>query len=111
MAAAALSLSASVLLVVRLERVGARLGLSEALLGLLAALAADTPEITSAVTAVLRPERATPPGSGKPATGRRGSPHRDPLTQPLRFQPVSVARRPGPRKETPATGPPETPTM
>ena len=43
-AATALSLSASVVLVVRLERVGARLGLSEALLGLLAALAADTPE-------------------------------------------------------------------
>jgi hypothetical protein len=41
-AAPALSLSASVVLVVRLERVGARLGLSEALLGLLAALAADT---------------------------------------------------------------------
>ena len=40
-------------LVVRLERVGARLGLSEALLGLLAALAADTPEITSAVTALV----------------------------------------------------------
>ena len=53
-AATALSLSASVVLVVRLERVGARLGLSEALLGLLAALAADTPEITSAVTALSR---------------------------------------------------------
>ena len=39
---------------VSLERVGARLGLSEALLGLLAALAADAPEITSAVTALLR---------------------------------------------------------
>ncbi len=51
-AATALSLSASVVLVARLERVGARLGLSEALLGLLAALAADTPEITSAVTAL-----------------------------------------------------------
>jgi cation:H+ antiporter len=51
-AATGLSLSASVVLVVRLERVGARLGLSEALLGLLAALAADTPEITSAVTAL-----------------------------------------------------------
>jgi hypothetical protein len=33
-AAAALSLGASAVLVVRLERVGARLGLSEALLGL-----------------------------------------------------------------------------
>ena len=51
-AAAALSLGASAILVVRLERVGARLGLSEALLGLVAALAADTPEVTSAVTAL-----------------------------------------------------------
>ena len=50
--AAALSLCASAVLVVRLERVGARLGLSEALLGLVAALAADTPEVTSAVTAL-----------------------------------------------------------
>ena len=50
--AAALSLCASAVLVVRLERVGARLGLSEALIGLVAALAADTPEVTSAVTAL-----------------------------------------------------------
>jgi cation:H+ antiporter len=49
---AAASLIASVLLVSRLERVGERLGLSEALLGLLAALAADGPEITASVTAV-----------------------------------------------------------
>ena len=61
-AAAALSLSASVLLVVRLERVGARLGLSEALLGLLAALAADTPEITSAVTALAHGEHEVSTG-------------------------------------------------
>jgi cation:H+ antiporter len=51
-AAAALSLGASAVLVVRLERVGTRLGLSEALLGLVAAVAADTPEVTSAVTAL-----------------------------------------------------------
>jgi hypothetical protein len=51
-AAAALSLGASAVLVVRLERVGARLGLSEALLGLVTALAADAPEVTSAVTAL-----------------------------------------------------------
>jgi cation:H+ antiporter len=49
-----LSLGASWVLVVRLERVGARLGLSEALLGMLAALAADAPEITAAVTALAR---------------------------------------------------------
>jgi cation:H+ antiporter len=52
LAAAALSLAASWLLVSTLERLGARLGLSEALLGLLAALAADAPEITSATTAL-----------------------------------------------------------
>ncbi len=56
-AAAALSLGASAVLVVRLERVGARLGLSEALLGLVAALAADTPEVTSAVTALAHGQR------------------------------------------------------
>ena len=48
---AAVSLSTSYLLVTRLERIGERLGMSEALLGLLAALAADAPEITSAVAA------------------------------------------------------------
>jgi cation:H+ antiporter len=51
--AAAVSLATSWLLVSRLERVGARLGLSEALLGMLAALAADAPEITSAATALV----------------------------------------------------------
>jgi cation:H+ antiporter len=49
---AAVSLAASVLLVSRLERVGERVGASEALLGLMAALAADGPEITSSVTAI-----------------------------------------------------------
>jgi cation:H+ antiporter len=52
--AAAVSIGASWVLVARLERVGARLGLSEALLGMLAALAADAPEITAAVTALAR---------------------------------------------------------
>jgi cation:H+ antiporter len=50
--AAAVSLTASWVLVTRLERAGERLGLSEALLGLVAALAADAPEITSAVAAM-----------------------------------------------------------
>ena len=50
--AAAASLATSWVLVIRLERIGARVGLSEALLGLLAALAADTPEITSSITAL-----------------------------------------------------------
>jgi len=49
---AAVSLATSYLLVTRLERIGERLGLSEALLGMVAALAADAPEITSAVSAL-----------------------------------------------------------
>jgi cation:H+ antiporter len=53
-AAALVSLAASAVLVVRLERVGERLGFSEAMLGLLAALAANAPEITSATTALVR---------------------------------------------------------
>ena len=53
-AGVAVSLGASWLLVVRLERIGERAGLSEAWLGLVAALAADAPEITSAVTALAR---------------------------------------------------------
>ena len=53
MAAAAVALGTSWLMVSRLERVGERLGLSEALLGLMAALAADAPEITSAATALV----------------------------------------------------------
>lgn len=52
LAGAAVSLSASYLLVTRLERIGEWLGLSEGLLGVLAALAGDGPEITSAVTAL-----------------------------------------------------------
>jgi len=52
LAAAAVSLSASYLVVTRLERIGERLGLSEGLLGVLAALAGDAPEITAAVTAL-----------------------------------------------------------
>ena len=52
LAGAVVSLATSWLLVSRLERVGERLGLSEALLGVVAALAADAPEITSAVSAL-----------------------------------------------------------
>ena len=46
------SLLTSWLLVTRLERIGERFGLTEGLLGVLAALAADAPEITSSVTAL-----------------------------------------------------------
>jgi len=49
---AAVSLLTSWLLVSRLERIGERLGLSEALLGIVAALAADAPEITAAISAL-----------------------------------------------------------
>ncbi len=51
--AALVSLGTSWVLVSRLERIGARLGLTEALLGMVAALAADAPEITAAVTALV----------------------------------------------------------
>lgn len=50
---AAVSLGASWVLVSRIERIGSRLGAPEALLGLIAALAADGPEITSAVSALV----------------------------------------------------------
>ncbi|MGH9208018.1 MAG: sodium:calcium antiporter, partial [Acidimicrobiales bacterium] len=59
---AAVSLGASWILVSRLERVGERLGFSEALLGIVAALAADAPEITSAVTALAHHEHRTGTG-------------------------------------------------
>lgn len=51
--AATVSIATSGVLVVRLERLAHRLGLSEAALGLLAAVAADAPEISSSVTALL----------------------------------------------------------
>ena len=75
---AVVSLGTSWVLVSRLERVGERLGLSEALLGLLAALAADAPEITASVTAL-----AAPPSNGR----RRGRP---------RFQRVQLGGATGP---------------
>lgn len=49
---AAVSLGSSWVVVSRIERVGYRLGASEALLGLVSALAADAPEITSSVSAL-----------------------------------------------------------
>jgi len=56
-AGAVVSLATSWLLVSRLERVGERLGLSEALLGIVAALAADAPEVTAAVSAMASGEQ------------------------------------------------------
>ena len=55
-------LATSWVLVTRLERVGERLGLSEALLGMLAALAADAPEITVSVTGLLQHHKAISAG-------------------------------------------------
>ena len=55
--AACVTLVSSLLLVTRLERLGARLGFTQAILGLVTALAANAPEITSAVTAMSRGQR------------------------------------------------------
>ena len=55
---AAVSLATSWVLVSRLERVGERLGLSEALLGIVAALAADAPEITASISALIQHQKA-----------------------------------------------------
>lgn len=55
-AAACASLGASSLLVRRIERFAARLGLSEAILGLVSALSANSPEITSAISALAQGE-------------------------------------------------------
>ena len=51
-AGVSVSLAASWQLVQRLERLGERAGFSEAWVGLVAALAADAPEITAATTAL-----------------------------------------------------------
>lgn len=59
---ALISLCFSWMLVTRLERVGERVGLSEALLGVIAALAADAPEITSSISAISQHQREI--GSG-----------------------------------------------
>ncbi|MGD1054158.1 MAG: hypothetical protein ABR950_10090 [Candidatus Dormibacteria bacterium] len=59
---AAVSLGTSWVLVTRVERLGEWLGLSEALLGLLAALAADQANIAAAVTALAHQQRAVGAG-------------------------------------------------
>jgi cation:H+ antiporter len=61
-AGAAASLGSSWFVVSRIERVGSRLGAPEALLGLVSALAADAPEITSSVSALLAHRRAVGAG-------------------------------------------------
>jgi cation:H+ antiporter len=59
-ASLAATLAASGLFARRLDRLGIRLGIHEAVLGLLTALAADAPELSSGLTAMLRGE----PGVG-----------------------------------------------
>lgn len=54
---ALVSLATSWVLVTRLARIGERFGLSESILGMVAALAADTPEITASVTALAHHQR------------------------------------------------------
>jgi cation:H+ antiporter len=54
---AGISLVTSWILVTRLERIWERFGLSEALLGVVVALAADAPEITSSISAISQHQR------------------------------------------------------
>jgi cation:H+ antiporter len=61
-ASIALMLIASAVFARRLDHVGLRLGLPEALLGLLTALAADAPEISSAIAALVQHEHAVAVG-------------------------------------------------
>src|SRR2546423_11627074 len=48
-----LTVTSSIVLARELDRIGERLGFSEALLGIVTAVGADAPEIASAVTAVV----------------------------------------------------------
>ena len=59
---AVVSLAMSWLLVARIERIGERLGFSEALLGIVAALAADAPEISAAASALASQQAAVGAG-------------------------------------------------
>jgi cation:H+ antiporter len=61
-ASIAVMLLASVVFARRLDHVGLRLGLPEALLGLLTALAADAPEISSAIAALVQHQHAVAVG-------------------------------------------------
>src|SRR5207247_3477082 len=67
-ASIALMLLASAVFARRLDHIGLRLGLPEALLGLLTALAADAPEVSSAIAALVQHERAVAVGSSSART-------------------------------------------
>ena len=58
----AVMLAAAAVFASRLDHIGLRLGLPEALLGLLTALAADAPEISSAISALVQHEHAVAVG-------------------------------------------------
>jgi cation:H+ antiporter len=62
LASIALMLAASAVFAKRLDHIGLRLGLPEALLGLLTALAADAPEISSAISALVQHDHAVAVG-------------------------------------------------
>src|SRR5256714_14523146 len=55
-------LAASTIFASRLDHIGLRLGMPETLLGLLTALAADAPELSSAVSALVQHQRAVAVG-------------------------------------------------
>src|SRR2546426_1206127 len=55
----ALTVASSIVLARELDRIGERLGFSEALLGIVTALGADAPEIASAVAAILAGHKET----------------------------------------------------
>src|SRR5207249_8743861 len=61
-ASIALMLLASAIFARRLDHIGLELGLPEALLGLLTALAADAPEISSAIAALVQHDQAVAVG-------------------------------------------------
>jgi cation:H+ antiporter len=62
LASIALMLGASAIFARRLDHIGLQLGLPETLLGLLTALAADAPELSSAITALVSHEKAVAVG-------------------------------------------------
>jgi cation:H+ antiporter len=62
LASIALMLGASAVFAQRLDHIGLRLGLPETLLGLLTALAADAPEISSAIAALVQGQHAVAVG-------------------------------------------------
>src|SRR2546422_9413180 len=90
----ALTVASGIVLARELDRIGERLGFSEALLGIVTALGADAPEIASAVAAVVAGHKATGVGVG---IGSKGfNPARLPGLPPLLAGPRRVPpHRPG----------------